>query len=69
MSGPRKLFYFLLVNVLVALLLLHRALGSVGLRESDVRLKDTSDAVIDMAFAMTDMQAIASPPGIRSSTW
>ncbi|MBD3620179.1 MAG: lipid kinase [Chromatiales bacterium] len=49
-----------LVQYSVSHYLLHRALGSVGLRETDIRLKDTSDAVIDMAFAMTDMQAIAT---------
>lgn len=49
-----------LVQYSVSHYLLHRALASVGLNENDIIIKDTSDAVIDMAFAMTDMKAVTT---------
>lgn len=49
-----------LVQFSVSHYLLARALESVGLSEKDVRIKDVSDSVIDMAFAMSPMQAVTT---------
>ena len=49
-----------LVQYSVSHYLLARALESVNLSEKDIKIKDVSDSVIDMAFAMSPMQAVTT---------